>query len=149
MEKQEYPKLTFPVEEPRTVEKDGHRYVFDSLRGKYLLYTPEERVRRYVMAFLETECGVPATSIAQEYPVRLNGQPQRADIVVVGRDGRPLMLVECKAPDVKITRAVQMQAFRYNSVVGARYVILTNGLKHFCYELREGAYAPLPGFPEF
>ena len=79
----------------------------------------------------------------------LNGQPQRADIVVIGRDGKPLMLVECKAPDVRITRAVLSQAVRYNSVVGARYVILTNGIDHFCYEFRDGAYSPMPGFPNF
>lgn len=149
MEKSGYPKLALPSAELRIVNRDGQDFVWDPLRGKYLLYTPEEHVRRHVMAYLESGCGVPATSMAQEYPVMLNGQPQRADIVVIGRDGRPFMLVECKAPDVKITGAVLSQAVRYNSVVGARYVILTNGMRHFCYELRDGAYVTLGGFPKF
>lgn len=149
MEKHGYPKLTFPAAELRMAKRNGQDYVWDASRGKYLLYTPEEHVRRHVMAYLESGCGVPVTSMAQEYPVMLNGQPQRADIVVIGRDGKPLMLVECKAPDVRITRAVLSQAVRYNSVVGARYVILTNGIDHFCYEFRDGAYSPMSGFPNF
>jgi hypothetical protein len=74
---------------------------------------------------------------------------QRADIVVFGVDGRPLMLVECKAPSVEISDAVLAQAFRYNAVLGARYVMLTNGLDHYIYEVAEGGeYTALREFPE-
>jgi hypothetical protein len=92
--------------------------------------------------------GVAPANIAQEYPVAVNGQAQRADIVVFGSGG-PLMLVECKAPEVAITGAVLDQAFRYNAVLGARYVMLTGGLDHYIYEVSPtGEYTPLKDFPE-
>ena len=84
-----------------------------------------------------------------EYPVMLNGQSQRADIVVVGCDAKPLLLVECKAADVDIDQGVLDQAVRYNSVVGARFLMLTNGLKTFCLEsLGEGRYTKLTSLPK-
>ncbi len=93
--------------------------------------------------------GISAANIAQEYPVEVNGQPQRADIVVFGPGGRPLMVVECKAPGVAVSGAAFAQAFRYNAVLGARHVMLTNGLDHYIYEVTEsGEYLPLKDFPE-
>ena len=109
--------------------------------------TPEEWVRRHLVSYLVTGCGAPLGRIVEEYAVPLNGQPQRADAVVVGADCRPLLVAECKAADVAIDRRVWEQAVRYNSVVGARYVVLTNGLTHYCYEQRDGAYRPLKVFP--
>ncbi len=121
--------------------------VFDRARRKHLVLTPEEGVRRRILAFLASR--VDEKLIAQEYPVDVNGQPQRADIVVFDTAARPLMLVECKAPGVKITRATLAQAHRYNSVLGARYVMLTNGTDHFLYELApDGNYLTLGEFPE-
>jgi type I site-specific restriction endonuclease len=106
--------------------------------------TPEEWVRRHVLGFL----GVEAARISQEHPVVVNGTAQRADIVVFGSDGRPLVLVECKAPGVAVSDAVLAQAFRYNAVLGARYVMLTNGLDHYIYEVTpDGKYAALKEFP--
>ena len=78
--------------------------------------------------------------IVQEYAVAMNGSPQRADVVVVDDRACPLMLVECKAAGIGIDRQVLAQAVRYNSVLGARYVVLTNGLVHYCYEYAEGRY---------
>ena len=68
-------------------------------------------------------------------------------MVVLDSSARPLALVECKAPDVAVTRGVFEQATRYNAVVGARYVILTNGLRHFCFERTAEGYRPLDAFP--
>jgi hypothetical protein len=97
---------------------------------------------------LVERAGVAPVDIAQEFPVTVNGQPQRADIVVFGPGGGPVLLVECKAPGVAITRAAMDQAFRYNTVVGARYVMLTCGLDHYIYELSpDGQYLPLKDFP--
>lgn len=141
--------LNFPAIKMRVRRVGDNTYVWDSLRGKYLLLTPEERVRRYAIEFLISYCNIPATSLVQEYPVSLNGMSQRADIVAVDSAARPLVLVECKAPDVKIDADVFAQAVRYNSVVGARYVILTNGITHFCYESDRGEYRSLREFPRF
>lgn len=128
--------------------------MWDSARGRWLVLTPEEWVRRHVLAFLcgpseAGGAGIQAVRVSQEHPVDVNGTAQRADIVVFGVDGRPLLVVECKAPGVVISDAVLAQAFRYNAVLGARYVMLTGGLDHYIYEVSEnGEYLPLKSFPE-
>ena len=84
----------------------------------------------------------------EEYAVNVNAAPQRADVVVLDGAARPVALVECKAPDVRITSEVFEQATRYNAVLGARYVILTNGITHFCFERTADGYAPMSAFPD-
>lgn len=139
--------INFPATELITKFIDGQTYVWDALRGKYLLLTPEERVRRYVIAFLISHCGVLAHSIAQEYSVNINGTAQRADIVVVDNTLTPTILVECKAPEVAINKQVLNQAVRYNSVLNAKYIILTNGHSHLCLEFDGENYKTLSTFP--
>ena len=121
------PKLRFPAISLRAAERDGRTLVFDRIRSMWVVLTPEEWVRRH--------------------PVGINSTAQRADVVVLDSSARPLALVECKAPDVAVTRGVFEQATRYNAVVGARYVILTNGLRHFCFERTAEGYRPLDAFP--
>ena len=140
------PQINFPAIDLNVKVIDGQQFVWDSLRGKYLLLTPEERVRRHAISFLVSHCGVLPHSIAQEYPVPINGTAQRADIVVVGKDLAPIILVECKAPEVAIDNEVVMQAIRYNSVVKARYIVLTNGLKLYCFEHVNGQYRAVKEF---
>lgn len=139
--------INFPATELITKLIDGQTYVWDALRGKYLLLTPEERVRRYVIAFLISHCGVLAHSIAQEYPININGTAQRADIVVMDNTLTPTILVECKAPEIAINKQVLNQAVRYNSVLNAKYIILTNGHKHLCLEFDGEEYKALSAFP--
>lgn len=145
--KSDWPKLNFPAIKLRVVSRNGQTLVWDPLRGIYLVLTPEEWVRRHLIDFLISSCGVQALRIVQEYSVPLNGCPQRADVVVVDDAGQPLLLAECKAADVVIDEKTFAQAVRYNSVLNARYIILTNGMRHFCFEFREGRYIPLSGFP--
>ncbi len=85
--------------------------------------------------------------ISEECLVTLNGQPQRADVVVFDNSAKAIILAECKAPEVKISQDTFDQAVRYNSVVKARYIILTNGITHHCYELSQGEYHPMESFP--
>ena len=133
-------KLIFPPIQTPIKEVEGERYVWDSLRGKWLLLTPEEWVRRHTIMWLVNHKAIPALRISQEYPVNINGQHQRADIVVVDEYAQPYILVECKAPNVAIDENVVLQAMRYNGVVGARYILLTNGLSLYFYEHRNGKY---------
>ena len=145
----DFPKLKFPAVVLTLHEKEGKTYIPDRVRGGYLVLTPEEWVRRHVIEYLISWCGVELQRVVTEYPVLLNGQPQRADIVVVGRDGTPQLLVECKAADVKISQDVLDQAVRYNSVVGAQYIMLTNGMDLFCFERsNDGIYHKLNSFPQ-
>ena len=143
------PKLNFPPVKLRARRQGAQTEVWDEWRGCYLVLTPEEWVRRHLLVFLVERCGACAKRIVQEYPVRLNGQPQRADVVVVGDRAEPLVLAECKAPEIRIGERTLAQAVRYNSVLGARFVILTNGLRHYCCEYRDGKYVQLSGFPDF
>ena len=121
--------------------------IWDGVRKRWLVLTPEEWVRRHLIGFLISHCGAQPMRIVQEYAVAMNGSPQRADVVVVDDRACPLMLVECKAAGIGIDRQVLAQAVRYNSVLGARYVVLTNGLVHYCYEYAEGRYTRMDRFP--
>ena len=143
------PVLNFPAADLHLRRgSDGRRMVFDAVRGKYIVLTPEEWVRRHLLHYLTSFCGVPLRSIVTEYPVQLNGMAQRADVVVVEPSGAPLLLAECKAPDVTISQSVFDQAVRYNMILKARYIILTNGMKHYLYEHTGEGYSKLNNFPQ-
>lgn len=139
-------KLIFPDIAPRIKRENEAKYIWDSLRRKWLVLTPEEWVRQHTIGWLVTHKGIPALRITQEYPVKINGLNQRADIVVMNEFAKPHILVECKAPDVVLDHEVVMQAIRYNSIVGARYILLTNGLKLYGYEYADGKYRGLKEF---
>ena len=132
---------------PRIKEVDGERYIWDNLRQKWLVLTPEEQVRQATIAML-VSLGVPSLRISQEYPVNVNGQNQRADIVGIDQQAKPYILVECKAAEVVINDDVSRQAMRYNMVVGARFLILTNGRKLFAFEYANGQYRALRSLQE-
>ena len=145
----ELPKLNYPAIHLRARHAaNGRTEVFDEVRGRWLVLTPEEWVRRHVVEYMLSECGFKPQQIIEEYPVNINGRPQRADIVAIGSDAKPMVVVECKEPNIKIDQAVLDQAVRYNSNLGCRYIILTNGLTTYCYTMTEdGKYAPISTFP--
>ena len=140
-------KLIFPENyAPPVREMKGEKFVWDSLRQIWLVLTPEEWVRQHTIAWLVSAKEIPALRISQEYPVNINGQHQRADIVVIDDFAKPYILVECKAPNVEIDNEVVMQAIRYNTVVQAQYVLLTNGKKLYCFEYADGKYRAVKKF---
>ena len=147
------PKLNFPPINLRAKRDNERTLVFDSVRSMYVVLTPEEWVRRHLVEFLISRCGAPLRSIVEEYAVNINSQSQRADVVVMDSSAHPLLLAECKAPEInfedkKVVAEVFAQASRYNAVVGAKYIVLTNGLKHFCFEQNGASYSPLQSFPD-
>lgn len=139
--------IKYPSIRPRAKKEGETTYIWDSLRNTYLVLTPEEWVRQHIIAYLVQECGFQPHSIVQEYPVALNGTPQRADIVVMDRFAKPHTLIECKAMNVTIDESVFAQAVRYNSIVNARYIVISNGIKTACYELCDNGYRPMERFP--
>ena len=145
---QEFAKLIFPRPQLRLKEDAKGCLVWSETRRQWLVLTPEEWVRRHLVAWLISELGVPLLNVVEEYPVPLNGQPQRADVVAIGRDTKPLLLAECKASDVAIDQRVLDQAVRYNSVLGARYLVLTNGVSLYAYELTASGYRTLTRLPK-
>lgn len=111
--------------------KDGQYFIFDELRKKHLLLTPEEWVRQHFIQFLILRKKCPKTLIRLEGGLSLNSLQKRSDILLYNQEGKALLLVECKAASVKITQAVFDQAARYNTVHQAPWLVVTNGLEHY------------------
>lgn len=103
--------------------------VWDPLRRKEVALTPEERVRQWFIAVLRDELGVPPYEMMSEATLSYGGKAWRADIVVYRRNMSPAMVVECKRPDVELTREVLEQALRYNLVLDVNWIVITNGKK--------------------
>jgi predicted type IV restriction endonuclease len=103
------------------------RTVYDPLRKKDVALTPEEEVRQRVIGWLNGTLGFSLNHMMSEYSFKYNGLQYRADVVVFDRDGSIKLLVECKAPSVKIDQSVVEQGLRYNRVLGVQYILFTNG----------------------
>ncbi len=104
-------------------------FVFDSIRKKWLVLTPEEWVRQHVVSYLVKEKNIPESLISIEKEINLNGTKRRYDIVVYKNDLSIYLIVECKAPYVELSEATFEQALRYNLILNAKFVLITNGLK--------------------
>ena len=123
--------------------------IYDRLRAKFVALTPEEWVRQNFVAFLTGTLHYPAGLRGNEVSLTLNRTRRRCDTVVFDRSGRPWMIVEYKAPSVALTQAVFEQIARYNMVLNARYLVVSNGLRHFCVEYSAGRYSYLPQLPPY
>jgi len=106
--------------------------VLDVYRKRFVKLTPEEEVRQRFARYLVEEKGYPASLILTEYALKLNKLSRRCDILVHKPAGHPALLVECKAPEVSISQATFDQVARYNLAFRVSYLIVTNGLKHYC-----------------
>ncbi|MFP4365919.1 MAG: type I restriction enzyme HsdR N-terminal domain-containing protein [Bacteroidales bacterium] len=145
------PQLNLP-EFSFKVKSDGQRkYIFDNIRKRYVVLTPEEWVRQNFIAYLINEKKYPASLIAVEMPLKINRLKKRADIVLFSGLGLPMIIVECKAPGVKITQKVFDQAALYNLDLKVGHLIVSNGMVHYCAELNhnERKWELLPEIPEF
>lgn len=127
-----YPVLNFPAYNFRFRETAGRREVFDAVRRKFVALTPEEWVRQHVIRFLADDRKYPLSLIHVEGGLELNNLKKRFDALVYNNLGKPVMLVECKAPSVKISQAVFDQASRYNLAFSVEYLLVSNGMEHFC-----------------
>ena len=133
----------------RTEEREGKTYVFDPLRKRMVLLTPEEEVRQKMLYLLVEHLKVPAGLVAVEYSLKVNGLDKRADAVVFGSDGSPLMVVECKAASVALTQAVLDQALRYHSALQPKYLLLGNGAVTYCFKAENQGLQSLDHLPDF
>lgn len=128
-------RLNLPEYPVKTRIVDGQQQIFDEVRKKYVALIPEEWVRQQFIGYMINDLKYPKSLIAVEHPLTINGVNHRADIVLFKSDGKPLVVVECKAPDVSITQSVLQQISRYNILFKAPILILTNGLFHFCVQI--------------
>ena len=126
-------------------------YVFDPIRKKDLVLTPEELLRQLVLLYLLEEKKCPPNRIRTEIGIEVNGMTKRCDIVVYDADIKPWLLVECKSPKVRLTQATFEQAARYNMRLQAPFLAVTNGLRTYCARLdfEDAGFEYLGDFPEF
>jgi hypothetical protein len=123
--------LNFPSYSFKIKSIENKSYIWDEIRKKYILITPEEWVRQHAIQFLIQEKKYPPMWMSIEKQFTINGQHKRADIVVYGKSLHPYIIVECKRPEVKITQETFDQIARYNLSLDAKYLMITNGLQHF------------------
>jgi hypothetical protein len=124
-------KLNLPDYKFKLKSNENKTLIFDNLRKKYMVLTPEEWVRQHFVQFLIEEKNYPPSLIAIEKQVLVNNLKKRSDILVFNKEGNPDIIVECKAPKIKITQATFDQIARYNSTLNANFLVVTNGLNHF------------------
>ncbi len=109
--------------------------IFDPVRKKYVALTPEEWVRQHFLNFLVEHRGCPVSLMKVERGLKFNNMQMRTDILIHDRDGGAIAVVECKAPEVKIDQNAFDQIFRYDRVLKVDFLLLTNGIEHYCCQM--------------
>ncbi len=129
-----YP-LNLPTFDVKIRKRENGVEIFDPLRRKYVSMTPEEWVRQHFVHYLISEKGYPASLMANETTIKLNTLTKRCDTVVYNNQLEPLVICEFKKPDVEITQSVFDQIVRYNIVLKVKYLIVSNGMSHYCCKM--------------
>lgn len=144
-------KLHFPAYSFRFKNSENKVAIFDEIRKKFIILTPEEWVRQHVIQYLILDKKYPKSYINVEKLIKVNDLSKRYDVVVFQPNGELFLLVECKAPEVKITQQTFDQIARYNLTLKAQYLMVTNGLNHyFCQmDFEQEKYTFLPELPDF
>ncbi len=143
--------LNLPAFTVNVKQADHKLWIFDGIRRKYLVLTPEEWVRQHFIHYLIQYLHYPKGLISPERGTKYNTVSKRTDICVYDTAGKVCMLVECKASTVKISEATIHQATTYNQNIRAKYVVLTNGLDHYCWQVdfENSATIPLTNIPDY
>ncbi len=147
----ELPVLNLPKYELQIKNREGKPFIYDCARKKMVVLTPEEWVRQNFMHFLINELKYPKSLMKVESGLGYNQLQKRSDVKVFDRSGSPFAIIECKAPSVKISKEAFDQAATYNKTFRAPYIIVTNGMEHFCssIDFETGTSKFIDGFPNF
>lgn len=129
------PSLNLPAYPYKSKQQNGKWYILDMLRRQYVRLTPEEWVRQHFLWYLINEKKYPSALIALEYPFEINGQNMRCDIAIFDNAGKILAAVECKSTEQTIDQSVFDQIFTYNTRLKAQFLMITNGLQHYCCKI--------------
>lgn len=144
MEALNFPQYTFKIN-----KEGGRLQIFDALRRKFLVLTPEEWVRQHVIRYLIEEKGYPPLLIAIEKSITINGLKRRCDIICYNSKKEVMLVVECKAPEVNITQETFDQVVKYHLSIGTKSILVTNGKKHFVCLIENSNYNLLKSVPHF
>ena len=140
----ELPKLNFRETFDLKFKKDKDKFfIYDLTRKSWLLLTPEEWVRQHWIHFFLSVKGYSSSALISEQKIVLNGLTKRIDLLVTKKT-QPKILIECKAPQIKLTEKTFEQTARYNSIIGAEEIILSNGLQHISAKFENGQYTFIP-----
>ncbi|NJN42586.1 MAG: type I restriction enzyme HsdR N-terminal domain-containing protein [Flammeovirgaceae bacterium] len=144
-------KLNLPAISAKLKKESGKVWIFDIIRKKFVVLTPEEWVRQHFIGYLITELDYPRSLFRVESGLQFNKVSKRSDILVYDREGKPWMLVECKSPTIRLNQKAFNQVSVYNMSIGARFVAVTNGMVHYCCEANQSDSAInfLTSFPKF
>ena len=143
--------LNFPTYDFRLKNSENNTLIFDVIRKKFVVLQPEEWVRQHVVKYLMNDKNYPQSLINVEKQLTVNQLRKRYDVVVFKSDGHIDLLVECKAPQIKITQQTFDQIAQYNLQLHADYLMVTNGLQHFYCKMDFGSekYTFLTDIPDF
>jgi hypothetical protein len=139
--------INYPEPGFRVKKENDREWLFDPIRKKWLVLTPEEWVRQNFMQYLTQVMNYPSTLVALEKEIRLGELKKRFDILVYNKDHQPWMIVECKGTDIKLTDETLRQALRYNISMPARFLVITNGHYSFGWEKKEGQLVAIEQLP--
>jgi hypothetical protein len=144
-------KLNFPTYAFRVKGQEYERKIFDDVRKKYVALTPEEWVRQHIVRYLIKEKNYPSSLFAIETGTKYNHLAKRTDIVVYNPDREVVLLIECKAPGVTINQNPFNQIAMYNKDLHGKFLIVTNGLSHYCCEVdyEKGDHKFLVEIPDY
>jgi hypothetical protein len=143
--------LNLPTYQFRLKKENELAFIFDDIRKKFVVLTPEEWVRQNFIRFLIEDKKYPASLIGVEIGLKYNQLQKRADVLIYNKQGSPFLMIECKAPGVKISQDTFHQIAVYNMSFKVSYLVVTNGLDHFCCEMdyNDNSYHFLKMVPDF
>lgn len=143
--------LNLPVFDYKLKKADGKVWIFDVIRKKYVVITPEEWVRQHFIHYLITHFKYPRSLVKVEGGLIYNKLQKRSDILVFDREGSPWMIVECKAPTLLLSENTLRQAAVYNASLKAKYLTVTNGLRYVCSatDWAQGTTVVLEELPDY
>lgn len=142
-------KIDFPEEQPKLRQENDVKQIFDVIRKKWLILTPEEWVRQNILQFILLKKNYPASLVAVEKEIRLGELKKRCDVVIYNRQSRPWMIIECKEMNVTLSQKTMEQILRYHITLPAKYLVISNGSYSFGFEKKEGKFLEVYNFPDF
>jgi len=141
--------LKLPPIDANIKTENGQTFIYDSIRKKYLVLTPEEWVRQHFIQLLTKHLNYPSGLFQLERQHEYFKSKKRSDILVMDQKGNPFLLIECKSYDVKINQSTLNQVAMYNKTIEAPFIGVTNGIQHFAWELVNEEYVQLANFPAY
>lgn len=143
--------LNLPSFDYKVTKSGANYFIFDILRRKNIVLTPEEWVRQHFLHYLINQLQYPKSLISIERGTNYNKLQKRTDLCVYDASGSPFMLIECKAAHVPVTQDVVKQVSVYNQTIKAKFVVITNGLDHYCWQVdfETRQFRPLQEIPAY